>query len=82
MGSRLRDGVPLMERHDGLQPASLRRNHPTAASDQTLTSPKIDSVNRFDARKRASPHGFEVTIKTGRLVLNLAPASVTVVRIN
>lgn len=54
----------------------------SGASGQTLTSPKIDSVNSFDAPNLVTPHPFEAKAKDGRLVLDLPPESLTVVRLN
>jgi alpha-L-arabinofuranosidase len=51
----------------------------TAAKGQTLTAPKINSVNTFAAPTTVEPKPFTTTASGGKLVLKLAPASVTVV---
>ncbi len=52
-----------------------------AASGQTLTAPKIDSVNTFDAPATVEPKPVVTKISGGKLGLELAPASVTVVKL-
>ena len=53
-----------------------------SASGQTLTSPKIDSVNTFDNPNVVTPKAFSATSKNGALALKLAPESVTVVALD
>ncbi|HWR17225.1 MAG TPA: alpha-L-arabinofuranosidase C-terminal domain-containing protein [Terriglobales bacterium] len=52
-----------------------------AASGETLSAPKVDSVNTFDAPETVSPKRFSIKIQNGALSLKLAPASVTVVSV-
>ena len=52
------------------------------ATGQTLTAPKLDSVNTFDARGTVAPRPFTAMAKDGKLVLKLAPESVTVVSLD
>jgi alpha-N-arabinofuranosidase len=49
------------------------------ASGQTLSAPKIDSVNTFDAPTTVSPKPISAKIKRDRISLIVAPASVTVI---
>ncbi len=53
-----------------------------AATGQTLTAPKLDSVNSFDAPSTVAPKAFTAKAKDGKLVLKLAPESVTVVSLD
>jgi alpha-L-arabinofuranosidase len=48
-------------------------------SGMTLTAPKIDSVNTFASPRTVSPKSVSAAASAGRLVLQLAPHSVTVV---
>jgi alpha-N-arabinofuranosidase len=56
--------------------AKLRR-----AQGETLTAPKVDSVNTFDAPRTVMPKPFSARDASGKLSLRLAPASVTVVAV-
>jgi alpha-N-arabinofuranosidase len=49
------------------------------ARGETLTAPRVDSVNTFDAPRAVVPKPISAQGKGGKLVLELAPASVTVV---
>jgi alpha-N-arabinofuranosidase len=51
----------------------------TSADGQTLSAPKVDSVNTFDHPRTVSPKPISGTLKNGAIVLTLPPASVTVV---
>jgi alpha-N-arabinofuranosidase len=46
---------------------------------ETLTAPRVDSVNTFDAPKTVAPKPFVAQAKGQQLKLSLAPASITVV---
>ena len=50
-----------------------------SATGETLTAPKVDSVNTFDAPNTVSPKPVSVKAQGGRLSLELPPKSVTVV---
>ena len=52
-----------------------------SATGQTLTAPKVDSVNTFDAPNTVVPKPASVTVSGGKLALHLDPKSVTVVSI-
>ncbi len=49
------------------------------ASGETLTAPKVDSVNTFAAPETVAPKPVSAKVQGGKLVLTLAPKSVTVV---
>jgi alpha-L-arabinofuranosidase len=49
------------------------------ASGRTLTAPKMDSVNTFASPQTVAPKAISATASGGKLVLPLAPHSVTVV---
>ncbi len=49
------------------------------AKGETLTAPRVDSVNTFDAPNAVAPRPFQARSSGGVLTLKLAPASVTVV---
>ena len=50
-----------------------------SGSGETLTAPRVDSVNTFDAPEAVAPRPLRVEIAGGRLAVTLAPASVSVV---
>jgi alpha-L-arabinofuranosidase len=51
----------------------------SAARGQTLAAPRIDSVNSFEAPRTVVPKAIAARASGGKLTLDLAPASVTVV---
>jgi alpha-L-arabinofuranosidase len=53
----------------------------TRATGQTLTAPKMDSVNTFDAPRTVAPKAISAKASGGKLTLKLAPQSVTVVSV-
>jgi len=50
----------------------------TKASGQTLSAPKVDSVNTFDAPNTVVPKALSAQVVGGELTITVAPASVTV----
>jgi len=48
---------------------------------ETLTAPAVDSVNTFDAPKTVAPKPVMGKVESGRVLLTLAPKSVTVVSV-
>jgi alpha-N-arabinofuranosidase len=52
-----------------------------SATGETLTAPKVDSVNSFEAPNAVVPKPFSVKAQAGKLALRLEPKSVTVVAI-
>jgi alpha-L-arabinofuranosidase len=49
------------------------------ASGETLTAPKVDSVNTFDAPNTVVPKPVSAKAQDGKLILKLEPKSVTVI---
>jgi alpha-N-arabinofuranosidase len=67
---------------DPVRPASIEielGKGAASASGQTLAAPRIDSVNTFEAPNTVVPKPIAAKASAGKLVLRLAPASVTVV---
>jgi alpha-N-arabinofuranosidase len=52
-----------------------------SAAGETLTAPKVDSVNTFDAPHAVVPKPVSAKIQGGKLTLKLEPKSVTVVSV-
>ncbi len=52
-----------------------------SAVGETLTAPKVDSVNTFDAPNTVVPKAISAKAEGGKLVLTLPPKSVTVVSV-
>ncbi|MEO5772862.1 MAG: alpha-L-arabinofuranosidase C-terminal domain-containing protein [Sphingomicrobium sp.] len=50
----------------------------TRASGQTLSAPKVNSVNTFDAPNAVAPKALSAKVEGGTLTITVAPASVTV----
>ena len=50
----------------------------TKASGQTLSAPKVDSINTFDTPNTVTPKAMSAKVAGGKLTLTVAPASVTV----
>lgn len=50
-----------------------------SAKGETLTAPAVDSVNTFAAPATVAPKPVSVQVKNGRLVLTVAPKSITVI---
>jgi alpha-N-arabinofuranosidase len=53
----------------------------TSASGQTLTGPKVDSVNTFDAPNTVAPRPITASVQNGRISLHVEPKSVTVISV-
>lgn len=70
---------------DPNQPAEVEVNiagiAAKSAVGETLTAPRVDSVNTFDAPNTVVPKPFSAKAQGGRLSLKLAPKSVTVVSV-
>lgn len=62
--------------------ASLAGIKPKAATGETLTAAKVDSVNTFDAPNTVKPKPISVKVEGGKLKLTLEPKSVTVISVN
>jgi alpha-N-arabinofuranosidase len=52
-----------------------------SATGQTLTAPKVDSVNTFDALSVVVPKPISAKVQDGKVILQLPPKSVTVVSV-
>lgn len=52
-----------------------------SAAGETLTAPKVDSVNTFDAPQTVIPKRIAAKVQSGKLMLKLEPKSVTVVAV-
>ena len=52
-----------------------------SAVGETLTAPKVDSVNTFDAPDMVVPKPISAKVEDGRLVLELGPRSVTAISV-
>ena len=61
--------------------ASLTGITPKSAAGETLTAPKVDSVNSFEAPKTVVPKPISAKVQGGRLTLTLEPKSVTVISV-
>ena len=61
--------------------ATLAGLTPRSAAGQTLTAPKVDSVNTFEAPNTVVPKPFAARVQSGTVVLPLEPKSVTVVSV-
>jgi len=55
--------------------------NPKSALGETLTAPKVDSVNTFDAPNTVVPKPVSVKAQGGKLTLKLEPKSVTVISV-
>lgn len=62
--------------------ASLSGIKPKAATGETLTAAKVDSVNTFDAPNTVKPKLISVKVEGGKLKLKLEPKSVTVISVD
>lgn len=52
-----------------------------SVSGESLTAPKVDSINTFDAPNTVVPKAISGKVDDGKVVLKLAPKSVTVVSV-
>jgi alpha-N-arabinofuranosidase len=61
--------------------ASLANITAKSAAGETLTAPKVDSVNTFDAPNTVVPKAVAEKVQGGKLALKLEPKSVTVISV-
>jgi alpha-N-arabinofuranosidase len=54
---------------------------PRSAAGETLTAPRVDSVNSFEAPSAVTPKPIVAKVQGGTLALTLEPKSVTVISI-
>jgi len=70
---------------DPSQPVEIEANlagvTAKSASGETLTAPKVDSVNTFDAAKTVVPKPIAASVRGGKVSLTLEPKSVTVISV-
>jgi len=52
-----------------------------SVAGETLTAPKVDSINTFDAPNTVVPKPISAKVQGGKLSLKLEPKSVTVVSV-
>jgi alpha-N-arabinofuranosidase len=52
-----------------------------SASGETLTGPKVDSVNTFEAPNTVVAKPISATVQSGKLKVTLGPKSVTVISV-
>jgi len=55
---------------------------PKSAAGETLTAPKVDSVNGYDAPSAVAPKPFTARVQGSSLFLTLEPKSVTVISVD
>jgi alpha-N-arabinofuranosidase len=60
---------------------SLNGINPKSARGETLTAPKVDSVNTFDAPNTVTTKPISVKIEGGKVAFKLEPKSVTVISV-
>ncbi|HWS89438.1 MAG TPA: alpha-L-arabinofuranosidase C-terminal domain-containing protein [Pyrinomonadaceae bacterium] len=53
----------------------------TSASGETLTAPKVDSINTFESPNTVVPKPISAKVQGGKLTLRLEPKSVTVIAV-
>jgi alpha-N-arabinofuranosidase len=61
--------------------ASIAGMNAKSVTGETLTAPKVDSVNTFDAPNTVVPKPISAKAQNGYLVLQVPPKSVTVVAV-
>ncbi len=52
-----------------------------SATGETLTAPRVDSINTFDAPNSVVPEPIAVKVQGGKLLLKLEPKSITVISV-
>ena len=62
--------------------ATLTGINAKSARGETLTAPKVDSVNTFDAPNTVAPRPVSAKVEGGKLAVKLEPKSVTVISID
>jgi alpha-N-arabinofuranosidase len=61
--------------------ASLAGLTPRSAAGETLTAPRVDSVNTFEAPSAVAPKPISAKVHGGTVALTLEPRSVTVISV-
>jgi alpha-L-arabinofuranosidase len=62
--------------------ATLAGSAAKSAAGETLTAPRVDSVNTFDAPTAVVPKTVSAKVQGSQLILKLAPKSVTVISVD
>ncbi|HTQ61814.1 MAG TPA: alpha-L-arabinofuranosidase C-terminal domain-containing protein [Candidatus Solibacter sp.] len=74
--------VTNLDPHDPVEiEAGLDGIAAKSASGETLTAPRVDSVNTFEAPNTVMPKPIAVKVQSGKLLLKLEPKSVTVISV-
>jgi alpha-N-arabinofuranosidase len=66
---------------DPNEPLEIEAGLSGITAGETLTAPKVDSVNTFDAANTVMPRPISAKVEGGKLTLKLEPKSVTVVSV-
>jgi alpha-N-arabinofuranosidase len=75
-------GITNVDPNQGVEvEISLNGSKAKSATGETLTAPKIDSVNTFNLPNTVTTKSVSAKVQGGKLALNLEPKSVTVVSI-
>jgi alpha-N-arabinofuranosidase len=61
--------------------ASVAGLTPRSAAGQTLTAPRVDSVNTFEAPTTVAPRPITARVQAGTVTLTVEPRSVTVISV-
>jgi alpha-L-arabinofuranosidase len=61
--------------------ASVAGLTPRSAAGQTLTGPRVDSVNTFEAPGTVAPKPIAAQVQGGTITLTVEPKSVTVIAV-
>jgi alpha-L-arabinofuranosidase len=61
--------------------ASVAGLTPRSAAGQTLTAPRVDSVNTFEAPTTVAPKPIATSVRGGAVTLTVEPRSVTVISV-
>ena len=87
IAAKAKDGKLWLEitNVDPNQPAEIEVSLPgtraKTAVGETLTAPKVDSVNTFDAPKTVVPKPISASLQGGKLAVKVEPKSVTVLSV-
>ena len=74
--------ITNLDAHRGIElEANLAGMTAKSAVGETLTAPKVDSINTFDAPHTVVPKPFSAKVQDGKLALKLEPKSLTVISV-
>jgi alpha-N-arabinofuranosidase len=75
-------GITNVDPNQGVEvEISLNGGNAKSATGETLTAPKIDSVNTFNSPNTVTTKSVSAKVQNGKLALNLEPKSVTVISV-